>query len=80
MLLTKQLTTNPIMAVDENTRAITVDTMLASEKASMYPNAIHLAVLVFDQYFATLPLDQGQAAVDPQTAITMALFIAVLVC
>ncbi|CAH8267370.1 unnamed protein product [Arabidopsis lyrata] len=77
MLLTKQLTTNPIMAVDENTRAITVDTMLASEKASMYPNAIHLAVLVFDQYFATLPLDQGQAAVDPQTAITMALFIAV---
>ncbi|CAE6075053.1 unnamed protein product [Arabidopsis arenosa] len=77
MLLTKQLTTNPITAIDENTRAITVDTMLASEKASMYPNAIHLAVLVFDQYFATLPLDQGQAAVDPQTAITMALFIAV---
>ncbi|KAG7559615.1 Cyclin C-terminal domain [Arabidopsis thaliana x Arabidopsis arenosa] len=77
MLVTKQLTTNPITAIDENTRAITVDTMLASEKASMYPNAIHLAVLVFDQYFATLPLDQGQAAVDPQTAITMALFIAV---
>ncbi|XP_023638881.1 cyclin-A1-4-like [Capsella rubella] len=77
LLISQQPEINLITAIDENTRATTIDTMLASEKAAQYPKAIPLAVLVFDKYFASFQVGQGPVPIDPQTAITLSLFIAV---
>lgn len=77
MLFPKQLQPVPNHPIDQDVRASLIDTV--SARATQYPRAIHLAVLIFDQYFGNFQPTEGQAHLQPQTVMDVALLIAVLV-
>lgn len=79
MLFPKQLDPVPNHPIDQDMRASLIDTMMVSARATPYPGAIHLAVLIFDQYFGNFQPAEGEAYLQPQTVMDVALFIAVLV-
>ncbi|CAN7032715.1 unnamed protein product, partial [Brassica rapa subsp. trilocularis] len=77
MLFPKQLDPVPNHPIDQDMRASLIDTMMVSVRATPYPGAIHLAVLIFDQYFGNFQPAEGEAYLQPQTVMDVALFIAV---
>ncbi|KAJ0236929.1 Cyclin [Hirschfeldia incana] len=75
MLFPKQLLPVRNHPIDQDMRASLVYTV--SARATQYPRAIHLAVLIFDQYFGNFQPTEGQAHLQPQTVMDVALLIAV---
>lgn len=68
-----------VTRLDTDDRATVIDDMLGSEEAVSYPLAAHLAVQVFDHYFATFSQDEAVNALSPQIVLSSAFGVAVLV-
>ncbi|CAH2038327.1 unnamed protein product [Thlaspi arvense] len=72
VLIRNQLPAPSVTSVDRDVRATIIDTMMSSVDGVAYPLAIHLAVHVFDHYFAS-----ASHALNPHTVASSALSLAV---